>query len=61
MSKGEISQYKKRQFSNDLRRILELTTSWLTVNQEYISNAPKVFEASPITSSFDINTIKNLQ
>ena len=57
MSKGDISEYKKRQFANDLQRILELTTSWITENRNYISNAPKVFEASPITSSFDINTL----
>jgi len=57
MSKGDISEYKKRQFANDLQRILETITTWLTENRNYISNTPKVFETSPITSSFDINSL----
>ena len=57
MSRGGISDYKKRQFASDLQRILELTSTWLQKNTKYISNAPKVFEASPITASFDIKSL----
>ena len=57
MSKGETPAYKKRQFANDLQKILELITAWLEKNRKYISNAPKVFEAAPIASSFDIHTL----
>ena len=57
MSKGQISDFKKRQFANDLHQILSLTSSWLQKNQRLIQNIPKVFEASPITSSFDIQSL----
>ena len=57
MSKGQISNYKKRQFANDIQQILTLTSSWLHRNQKYIQNPPKVFEASPIASSFDIKSL----
>ena len=57
MSKGQISDFKKRQFANDLHQILSLTSSWLQKNQRFIQNIPKVFEASPITPSFDIQSL----
>ena len=57
MSKGQISDYKKRQFANDIHQILTLTSNWLQRNHNYIQNTPKVFEASPIASSFDIQSL----
>ena len=57
MSKGKISDFKKRQFANDIHQILSLTSSWLQRNQRYLQNIPKVFEASPIASSFDIQSL----
>ena len=57
MSKGKTSNFKKRQFSNDLHEILSLTFSWLQRNPGSIQNIPKVFEASPIASSFDIQNL----
>ena len=57
MSKGQTSDYKKRQFANDLHQILTLTSNWLQRNQKYLQNTPKVFEASPIASSFDIQSL----
>ena len=57
MSKGQISDFKKRQFANDIHQILSWTSSWLQRNQKYIKNIPKVFEASPIAPSFDIESL----
>ena len=54
MSEGGISNYKKRQFSLDLQRILVLITGWLKENESSISNAPTIFEAAPIATSFSI-------
>ena len=54
MSEGGISNYKKRQFSLDLQRILVLITGWLKENERSISNAPTIFEAAPIATSFSI-------
>ena len=54
MSEGGISNYKKRQFSLDLQRILVLITGWLKENESAISNAPTIFEAAPIATSFSI-------
>ena len=44
MSKGQISDYQKRQFANDIHQILTLTSNWLHRNQKYLQNTPKVFE-----------------
>ena len=57
MSTGDISDKKKRQFADDLQQILKLSSSWLQKNEKYIQNVPKVFEAAPIASSFDINSL----
>ena len=57
MSKGQTSDYKKRQFANDLHQILTLTSNWLQRKHKYLQNTPKVFEASPIASSFDVQTL----
>ena len=57
MSKGQISDFKKRQFANELHQILSLTSSWLQRNSGFIQNIPGVFEASPIASSFDIQSL----
>ena len=57
MSKGQTSEYKKRQFANDLHQILTLTSNWLQRNYNYLQNTPKVYEASPIASSFDIQSL----
>ena len=57
MSKGQISDFKKRQFADDLHQILSLTSSWLQRNSVYIQNIPKIFEASPIAPSFDIQSL----
>ena len=57
MSKGQISDFKKRQFANELHQILSLTSSWLQRNSGFIQNIPGDFEASPIASSFDIQSL----
>ena len=57
MSTGDISDKKKRQFADDLQQILKLSSSWLQKNEKYIQNVPKVFEAAPIASSFDVNSL----
>ena len=57
MSKGQTSDFKKRQFANDLHQILSFTSSWLQRNQRHIQNIPKVFEASPIALNFDIQSL----
>ena len=57
MSKGKTSNFKKRQFANDLHEILSLTFSWLQRNPGSIQNIPKVFEASPIALNFDIQSL----
>ena len=62
MSEGGISNYKKRQFSLDLQRILVLITGWLKENERSISNPPTVFEAAPIATSFSIvNLLKGVR
>ena len=57
MSKGQISDFNKRQFANDLNQILSWTSSWLQQNQRYLKNIPKLFEVSPIAPSFDIHSL----
>ena len=57
MSKGQISDFKKQQFANDIHQILSWTSSWLQRNHKYLKNIPKVFEVSPIASSFDIENL----
>ena len=57
MSKGQISDFKKRQFANDLHQILSWTTSWLHKNQKYLQNVPKLFEVSPIAPRLDIHSL----